>query len=270
MKLDISRVWQDASALVSANRDVLLAVAGVFFVLPALTVAWLFPTPDIDPEANPRAVLAVALEHFREIAPWQALSGVAAAIGVLALLVLMTDRNRPTVGAAIGEGLRGVLSYIAISILSAMIFMVLILLVVLVAGSTGSVAIAVLLGLLATAATIYLMLRWNQAVPVIAIERVRNPITALQRSWQLTEGNAGRILLFLFLLGLVYFVIMLIATGIVAGLAALAFGAEAGRFAGAFVGSVLGGTFLVYVTASQAAMHSQLGGGVKETADRFD
>ena len=40
---DSSRAWADASAAVSINRDVLLALAGVFIVLPAFAIMVLLP-----------------------------------------------------------------------------------------------------------------------------------------------------------------------------------------------------------------------------------
>ncbi|MFD2135472.1 hypothetical protein ACFSLT_10020 [Novosphingobium resinovorum] len=36
MKFDSSRAWSQASQAVSANREVVLALAGVFFLLPQL------------------------------------------------------------------------------------------------------------------------------------------------------------------------------------------------------------------------------------------
>lgn len=270
MKLDINQVWQEASAMVSANREVLLTIAGVFFVLPQLIVAWLFPTPEIDPEMAPRAMLALLSEHFRAVAPWQALSGIASAIGALALLALITGRERPTVGGAIGQGLRGLLSYIATNLLMAMVFLAGALVITLVAGSTGSVGLALLLGFPALAGLLYLTIRWEMVGPVIAIEGQRNPISALQRSWELTKGNVGRILLYLVLLGLVYIVVVAIVSAIAAGLATVALGGEAGRFTGTLLGALLGGIFVVYLTASLGAMHRQLTGAADQTARRFD
>jgi len=45
MKFDGNLVWQQASAAVSANREVVLALAGVFFMLPALGLALISPPP---------------------------------------------------------------------------------------------------------------------------------------------------------------------------------------------------------------------------------
>ena len=45
MKLDSSLAWKQANAAISANREVLLALAGVFFLLPRLAFQLLAPTP---------------------------------------------------------------------------------------------------------------------------------------------------------------------------------------------------------------------------------
>jgi len=45
MRFDSNRAWQEATALISANRDVLWALAGVFLVLPSFAVGVLAPPP---------------------------------------------------------------------------------------------------------------------------------------------------------------------------------------------------------------------------------
>ena len=42
-KLDMGRAWNEAVALISANRDMVLIVAGVFFLLPNLMLSMLAP-----------------------------------------------------------------------------------------------------------------------------------------------------------------------------------------------------------------------------------
>ena len=46
MRFDSNRAWQEATKLVSANRDVLWALAGVFLVLPSFAVGILAPPPE--------------------------------------------------------------------------------------------------------------------------------------------------------------------------------------------------------------------------------
>ena len=46
MRFDSNQAWKDAASAVSANRDVLLALAGVFFVLPSFAFTLLYPQPE--------------------------------------------------------------------------------------------------------------------------------------------------------------------------------------------------------------------------------
>ena len=38
MKFSMSEAWRDATAMMSANREVLLIVAGIFFLLPSVVL----------------------------------------------------------------------------------------------------------------------------------------------------------------------------------------------------------------------------------------
>ena len=53
MRFDSNLAWKDAASAVSANRDVLLALAGVFFVLPSFAFALLYPQPEPPAGAAP-------------------------------------------------------------------------------------------------------------------------------------------------------------------------------------------------------------------------
>ena len=57
-KLDTNAAWKEASAIVSANREVLLALAGVFFMLPSLAVAVIAGEPEVIPGARPEQMMA--------------------------------------------------------------------------------------------------------------------------------------------------------------------------------------------------------------------
>ena len=48
-KLDTNAAWKEASAIVSANREVLLALAGVFFMLPSLALSVIAGEPEVVP-----------------------------------------------------------------------------------------------------------------------------------------------------------------------------------------------------------------------------
>ncbi|MET4132787.1 hypothetical protein ABIE62_001923 [Porphyrobacter sp. MBR-155] len=52
-KLDMGKAWTQATGLIGANRDTIGAIAGLFFLLPALGLA-LFAPELANPEATPR------------------------------------------------------------------------------------------------------------------------------------------------------------------------------------------------------------------------
>lgn len=70
-------------------------------------------------------------------------------------------------------------------------------------------------------------------LPVIAVERKRSPFQVIRRSWELTRGNAGRILLYVALLAIaVFFIIAVAIIGIVMALLA---GPQAAQIANAVI-----------------------------------
>ena len=108
MKFDMGSAWNEALTMIAANRNVLLVVAAVFFFLPALAFSLLAPgamTLGAAGTLNPFAALGTAF--------WIGLLVyvIVSYIGTLAMLNLLSDRTRPTVGQAIGAGAKGFLPY---------------------------------------------------------------------------------------------------------------------------------------------------------------
>ena len=97
-KLDTNAAWKEASGLVAANRDVLFALAGVFFLLPSLALAVILGEPEVEPGMNPDQIMAAMGEFYRS-GWWLMLFGwLIQIVGMLAVLTLMRKRERPTVG----------------------------------------------------------------------------------------------------------------------------------------------------------------------------
>ena len=121
MKLDMGRAWNEATALVFANKDVVGIVAGVFFFLPYLALSLLMPDaaqPEFDPQNTEAALDALSTLYAEN---WWAflLTSVLQMVGMLALFALLTDRARPTVGEALKRGTFGFPSYLATQVLAA-------------------------------------------------------------------------------------------------------------------------------------------------------
>ena len=85
MKLDINLVWQQASAAVAANREVLLALAGVFILLPRLAFE-LFapPAPATNTGMDLDAMAQVMQGYYISVAPWLLAVTLVETVGTLA------------------------------------------------------------------------------------------------------------------------------------------------------------------------------------------
>lgn len=255
MRLDTTQVWRDASATIGANREVLAVLAGVFFFLPSLAVGLFLPPPEPPAGAEPKQILALMGEFYQTAAPYMLANALVQTLGQLAVLVLITRSERLTVGEALREGSSSLLPYIGAQLLVTFGTMLAVGVVLLLGGLSGSVALVI--GLVAA---VYIGMRFILVPPVIMIDRLRNPVEILRRSWALTQGNVGPMLLFLFLLILAMVVIGAVAGGIVGIVLALVGGAEAVRIGSAAVSALVGAGMTLVIVASFVSMHRQLAG----------
>lgn len=274
MKLDMGRAWNDALSLLRANQQVVLIVAGVFFFLPNLALSLLMPEtmgqaetrvagePDFD------AMIETVTTMYGEIW-WQILLvSLASAVGMLGLLALLTDHNRPTVGEALKAGLVYLLPYIAAQLLIGAIVVALILVPV-AAGAAGGVGVGALLGILALVGVLYVYTKFSLSVPVIVMEETMNPLRALGRSWTLTKGNSVRLFLFYVLIFVVFFVAIMVL-GIVGGALGLLAGKEANLIINGLLGALVNMGMVTVYLAVLAGVHRQLSGNPKAAGATFE
>ena len=268
MKFDSNRAWREASAAASANREVLVAVAGVFFLLPGLASVLFLSDFQADMMANfgnPAAAERIMKGMTGPVVGFGLVSFVLQAIGYLAMLALLTDRTRPTVGEAIGAAIKALPSVIGAALLFFFAYMLAVVVFAMLAGAISSVtglgAVAVLLVVLLIGGVFYSMVKLSLVLPVIVIENVHNPATALARSWQLTKGNSLRLLAFYLLLGVVYLVIVMVVGMVSMALATLIAGqGKVSMLIGGVVTGVVGAAASALFTAILAAIHRQLAG----------
>lgn len=270
--------WQQAVAAVGAHRGVLFPVAGVFFLLPALVGGFFLADVQAKMLANPGMMAGGMTAETGKVMAIGLGSALVQAIGNMALLALLTDRDRPTVGEAIGVGLRALPTVIAAAILT---FLGLVLATVPVSLIASLLSIgaesggaALLLGLAILVGIVYVFVKLSMLLPVIVIDRRFNPVAALLRSWRLTKGNSVRLFFFYLLLFVAYLVIAIVFGVVLSlfiggGMAAMG-GAGAQVGAGALlamslVSGVIGAVASVLLTAILAAVHSQLSGPAPET-----
>ncbi len=257
-RFDSNRAWQDASGAVNANRDALIALAGVFIALPAFALAVLLPQPEPQPGADMDAAMELAALYFQE--NWLALVvlGLLSTIGTMAMLILFGHASRPTVGDAIRKGLAATPIAILAQLIVGFVMTGLILAPVTllaVGGSKAMGSVGVAIGIMIGG---WFWIRTGLTTPIIAAESLRNPLAAVQRSFVLTKGNVGRLLLFLALLVLAFAIageVLQLAIALVVELAA---GPHAGTISGALIASMVQAAMAVYLAAALSASYRQL------------
>lgn len=265
MKLDMGRAWAEATALLAGNRNMVAIIAAVFFFLPYFAIMLLVPET-MQPQGQLGADPADAEQALQMMGQLYAenwwvfvIIGVAQAIGMLALLTLLTDARRPTVGEAIAHGTRGFFSYLGAQILLVAALMLvaglLIGLGVAIAGTSG----AMLTGLAAFIIGLYLFIKFSLVTPVIAIDGILNPVRVLQRSWQLTKGNSLRLLGFYALLFVAMGVLSAVVTMVV-GVLFAAMGGQAELIGNGLFAALLNAVFVVVFLGVLAGIHRQLSG----------
>ncbi|MBI1404457.1 MAG: hypothetical protein GC147_14780 [Porphyrobacter sp.] len=282
-KLDMGKAWTQTTALIGANRDLLSVMAGLFFFLPSFAAALFLPematnaeigavrsAGAVDEQAQVQALMDQFAAMYAANWPTLLLVTVAGFVGSMSLLALLTDRGNPTVGEALGTGLRSIPSYIAAQILSTLAAGIALGVPFAIVAAAAPAGVAVAFALLLVVAMIYLVIKFSLIAPVIAIDGERNPITAIARSWRLTKGNSFRIFAFFMLL----FIVTVIIGSLVQGILTLIFAAVGGEVArigtaavSALVNAVLTVIFLVVI----AAVHRQLAGASPERlAETFE
>ncbi len=269
----MGQAWSDATAMLGANRDTVVAIVGLFFFLPYFALALFVPEvvnptpveapPGTDPEVAMNAATSAMVEQYSNNWPYFVILVVSQFIGTLCLLILLTDRARPTVGEALKRGAKSTPSYVAAQILTALLAGVVLGLPLGILGQFAPPAMTVLIGLVLIAALLYLLVKFSLIAPVIAVEGVLNPITAMQRSWRLTKGNSLRLASFFLLLIIAIGIVALLVTSVLS-LVLSAFGDSIANTGNGIVSGLSNAIVGALLLGVLAAVHRQLAGPPKE------
>ena len=255
--LDSSAAWASATRMVAANRDLLMAIAGVFFVLPWLASSVFVPAPvlaDSLPEAQKIAHLQAYLARSLPLLLGLSLPTM---VGLLTMLVSMLDPARPTVGQSIRRGLGVFPAYFASQLLIVLAWTL--------AGGAfaaaasllmrDTVALALMIG-----ALLYFVMRTILVAPVMARQAGRNPVLAIRESIRLTRGNVGRMLAFIGLAALLFFIVYGLLMMVVSVVLVMMLQGEPQRLLGEGIGCILLAIGNTYYVAMLAAIYTQLAG----------
>ncbi len=271
MKLDMGNAWNEATAMISANRELVAVITGIFVFLPAIVLAVIAPGIAAGPtDVNPENPLPAMQEFYTQNGVWFFLVGIINAIGSLALFALFAD-NRPTVGDAIMTGVKSLLPYLAAQILLVVGLALVLGLPVGLAVAAGGQAVGGLIGIIAAVALVYVLIKFSLLAPAMVIDGIGNPVGALRASWDATRGNSLRLLLFYFLLGIAVVVVAMVL-GLITGLlvAMLGTSSVAAMLGGALNG-LLSAIWAVVIVAVISATYRQLTGpSAKSVSETFE
>lgn len=129
--------------------------------------------------------------------------------GQAAMVHGASPRTAGDFGQAFLAGFRSILPMAAMVIILGIVATLVVLILGVITAAVGSVG--ALTALLVVPAFIYLACRLSVVIPIIAVDRVLNPITAIRESWRATRGNV----LPIFLAVLLFVVIVVVGAIIV-------------------------------------------------------
>lgn len=233
--------------MLRANRAILPVLAGLFFLVPQVLTSALMPDmpAGVEGEAASKAALAI----FADWWPLMLVALLVQALGLLAIMAVLADRDRPTVGDALRMALRHLPVYVAATLVIAAGIGILALLVMLpltIAAGQGGAAVA-LVALMPVA--LWINVRTLPLAPIIAAGRERNPFEAIKRSWAITAGQTGRLLFFALAFFVAAMVVSIVLTAIPGALLIALLGQETGAAVAAVIeGFVTAAVMLVWST----------------------
>jgi len=235
MRFEYDKVWADAVAMLRAERSAVVALAGVFLVLPTLLIGHFVPfqAPETD-------VIQAFSDYVSRGWLWMLIASLVQLLGGLAILRLFLKRDGSTVGGAIAAAATLLPTYFVANLLNSLMI-------------TIGLFLFIVPGL-------YLLGRVALTAPVIAAEDQRNPIDAIQRSFALTEGNGWRVLGLLLLVYIVGGVANAVATVVLGSLFILAVGQQLGLFISLIMTSIVSAATGLVILAVTAALYERLRG----------
>lgn len=242
-----SKGWDQTRLWLEQHRTYFVPIAGAFFMLPILVVAFLGPDivlPALDPETtDPDVWQAEVYAAIAPLVPWILAMALVMCVGQLAIVAIAVEERGIGVGEAVKLGfvalgfylLAQLLINIAANIVSFAIGFVLL--------ALGPLAFVLNLAFLV--AFIWISMRLTLLAPALMGDGAKWPWPMIRRSWGLTAGNAGRIFLFYLLIGIVAFILLVVAS-LVLGLLGLMLGEIGVALSTVGLSAIAAGALTVY------------------------
>lgn len=239
MNFSYNAVWEDTMKLTRDHAPLLIAIAGVFVFLPAVAFAIFLKPPEPPRTQDFGVLMRQIMDYWTAALPWLFVQSLINMIGTAAMLRLVLARGG-TVGGALMFGLLLLPFYFLLSLLSSLIL------------GVGFILLIV--------PGLYLVGRIMPAAPVMVAENVRNPITALSRSFQLTEGKGWAVFGLIAIVVIVGAIVVGVTDAIVGIILAMTAGRELGTLLTTILATVLSTGFTILLVMLYAAIYRALVG----------
>ena len=253
-RFDSMKIWDEAVKALLANREVLLAVLGVFSILPNFALQMLAPVPEPVSGQTPEQLLTKLGQYFD--ANWLPVVAVIAVqfFGMLVTLALLADPARPTVSEAIRQSARAAPTFLAALALALAGSFLTGLIPVILIGLTGSLSLTQVAAVMGTVVILYMLIRFAFAGPAVLLDGQRNPVLALRRSFAATQGIGWQLLMFILLIFVAFRIVGWLITAAAVLVTTLIAGAAGAALVGAliacFIQAALAATFVAVIAAS--------------------
>ena len=259
-RFDTMKIWDEASAALLANREVLLAVLGVFSILPNFALQMLAPMPE--PVAGQSAEQLLTRLGIYFDANWLPLIAVMVVqfFGMLVTLALLADPARPTVREAMRQGARAAPVFLMTLVLALVGSFLTGLIPVMLVGLTGSLPLMQVTAVIGTVIIMYMLVRFAFAGPAVLLAGQRNPVQILRSSFAATRGIGWQLLVFILLIFLAFRIVGWLITAAAVLLATLIAGAAGAALVGALIACLIQAALLACFVAVIAASYRQVAG----------
>ena len=270
MKLSYNAVWDRTLALLGAHAPLIGAIAGVFIFLPSLLVGYFYPVPQGD-ASDPEANVELLGTYFASTWHWQLLALLVTVVGILAILILVLDRSRPTVGAAIASATKLMPFYLLASFIVAVVVFLAAILAVLPFALLAATGITVFNLLGSVAAIVLFGYCWGRVSIIAAVAGLEKPtpLGMIKRTLELTRGHGWSILGLVLLILLAGGIASLAVVFVIGGLLHLLLGAELAEFLVLIVGGAINSALAALLVVTTGSIYTELSGG-ETTASLFN
>ena len=258
-RFDSMKIWDEALKSLLANREVLLAVLGVFSILPNFALQMLAPVPE--PVSGQQAAQLLDRLGVYFDANWLPLVAVIALqfFGMLVTLALLADPARPTVSEAIRKAARAAPTFVAALVLAFAGSFLTGLIPVILIGLTGSLSLTQVAAVMGTVVILYMLIRFAFAGPAVLLDGQRNPVLALRRSFAATQGIGWQLLVFILLIFVAFRIVGWLLTAAAVLVTTLITGAAGAALVGALIACLVQAALLGCFVAVIGASYRQVG-----------